>query len=71
MHIIADVNHLAGQDYSMELCSVGIMGTKYIRDHKLPETIELDQEGTFTLTIQDIYSAFDIGNLLDINIRLS
>ena len=27
MHIVADLSHLAGSSYSMELCSVGIMGT--------------------------------------------
>ena len=41
MHIISDLNHLAGQGYSMELCSVGVMGTKYVRDETLPETLEI------------------------------
>ena len=27
MHIVADLSHLAGTGYDMELCSVGIMGT--------------------------------------------
>ena len=27
IHIVADLNHLVGTGYSMELCSVGIMGT--------------------------------------------
>ena len=27
MHIVSDLSHLAGQGYSMELCTVGIMGT--------------------------------------------
>ena len=27
IHIVADLSHLAGQGYNMELCSVGIMGT--------------------------------------------
>ena len=41
MHIVADLQHLAGQNYSMELCSIGIMGTQYIRDQTLPETLEI------------------------------
>ena len=32
MHIVADLSHLAGQGYEMQLCSVGIMGTQYVRD---------------------------------------
>ena len=41
MHIVSDLSHLAGQDYSMELCSVGIMGTQYVRDQTLSENIEI------------------------------
>ena len=32
IHIVADLNHLVETGYNMELCSVGIMGTKYVRD---------------------------------------
>ena len=41
MHIVADLNHLAGQGYTMTLCSIGIMGTQYVRDQTLPETLEI------------------------------
>ena len=41
MHIVADLSHLAGQSYEMQLCSVGIMGTQYVRDKTLPETLEI------------------------------
>ena len=41
MHIVADLSHLAGQDYNVELCTVGIMGTQYIRDQTLPENLEI------------------------------
>ena len=68
MHIIADLSHLAGQGYSMELCSVGIMGTQYVRDEPLPVTLEISEEFT-TLAIPNIYSALPIGNQLDINLR--
>ena len=69
MHIVADLSLLAGQSYSMELCSVGIMGTKYTRDQTLPETLEIQSDGLTTLTITNIYSAMSIGNQLDINLR--
>ena len=41
IHIVADLSHLEGQGYSMELCTVGVMGTKYVRDQTLPETLEV------------------------------
>ena len=41
MHIVADLSHLEGQSYSMLLCSVGVMGTQYVRDQTLPETLEV------------------------------
>lgn len=41
MHIVADLKHLEGLSYNMELCSVGIMGTQYVRDEIIPDTIEI------------------------------
>ena len=35
MHIVADLSHLEGHSYNMELCTVGIMGTQYIRDETI------------------------------------
>ena len=71
MHIIADLNHLAGDAYVMELCSVGIMGTQYVRDQTLPETLDIQKDGPTSLTISHIYSKIAIGNLLNINVRQS
>ena len=62
MHIVADLSHLSALSYTMELCSVGIMGTKYTRDQTLPETLEIQSDGITTLTITNIYSAMPIGN---------
>ena len=53
----------------MELCSVGVMGTKYVRDQTLSETIEIFKDKIHELTIPNIYSEISIGNLLDINLR--
>ena len=71
MHIVADLNHLAGSAYSMELCSVGIMGTRYVRDYPVPETIEIlrDSQSTKAINIHHITSAIPIGNTLQINMR--
>ena len=62
MHIIADLSDLAGQGYEMILCSVGIMGTQYVRAQTFPETVEIQSENFTTLTIQNIYSTISIGN---------
>ena len=32
LHIVADLSHLSGSSYSMTICSVGVMGTQYLRD---------------------------------------
>ena len=53
----------------MELCSVGVMGTKYVRDQTLSQSIEVQKDGLSSLTISNIYSAISIGNQLNINLR--
>ena len=33
MHIVADLNYLSSESsYTMTICSLGIMGTQYVRD---------------------------------------
>lgn len=72
MHIVADLNHLTHHDYyTMTICSLGIMGTKYVRDgDALPSTMELHQGQTISLQVPHIYSAYPIGNTLKIDLRL-
>ena len=42
LHIVSDMSHLAGQDYETSICSLGVMGTRYIRDGEpLPASITL------------------------------
>ena len=41
MHIVADLSHLSGTSYDMKICTVGIMGTQYIRDQTLPQSLEI------------------------------
>ena len=55
----------------MWLCSVGIMGTQYIRNEDPPKTLEIEKDSLSTLTIANIYSAYSIGNHLNINLRQS
>ena len=53
----------------MGVNSVGIMGTKYVRDQTLSQTIEIEKDSLTSLTISNIYSAISIGNQLNINLR--
>ena len=71
MHIVADFTHLIGTNFNVNLCSVGIMGTQYIRADPLPETLEIYNNVLTTLSIPNIYSSpqLAIGNILDIKLR--
>ena len=42
VHIVADLSHLV-PPYTMSLCSIGIMGTSFVRDEPLPASIEISQ----------------------------
>ena len=45
------------------------MGTEYVRDTAIPTSTEVTQGGTNTLSVEKIYSVYDIGNTLDIKLR--
>ena len=45
------------------------MGTQYIRDQILSQTIEIEKDSLSSMTISNIYSAISIGNQLNINLR--
>lgn len=70
-HLVADLGHLAGQDYAMSICQLGIMGTKYLRDTEEPlqEAVELFQGETWQVEVAHIYSAYTIANTLAIDLR--
>ena len=40
MHIVADLSHLSS--YTMSLCSLGIMGTEYVRNETPPTEITIE-----------------------------
>lgn len=54
---------------SVRVCSIGVMGTTYIRDEDLAESIEVEVGGTVVLTVPHIRAEDDIGNTLAINLR--
>ena len=45
----------------MEVCSYGIIGTKYVRAEPLPTSVEVSQGETTSLLIPHIYSEIEIG----------
>lgn len=77
MQIVADLSHMAGQysssvlsEYEISLCSLGIMGTKYVRDEPVPDTLTvLAGQSLNTLDILKIYSEIEIGTVLNIKLR--
>ena len=65
-HIIADYTDNIDYITSQYICSLGIMGTRYVRDTEIVDEIELSTQDIITLEIPHIYSELVIGNTLDI-----
>ena len=63
LHIVADLSHLVATSFTASICTVGVFGTKYVRDgDALPTSLELTEDSaTATLTVPYIYSALEIG----------
>ena len=71
IHIVADLSHMSGQNYEVSICSIGIMGTKYVRAETLQNSIEVVKGGSQTvLVVPNIYSSVPIGTTLEINLRM-
>ena len=68
LSIVSDLNHLTSP-YQMSLCSVGVMGTSYIRDEPLPEKLVIVQGETKLLDVPHIFSEYPIGTTHRINLR--
>ena len=58
---------------SVHLCAIGAYGTKYVRsdNSEVPTSIELVVGESQTISIENIYSFYTIGNKLAINMRQS
>ena len=55
---------------SVTLCDLAVIGTKYIRDEALPDSIEVQADSSVVLIVPHVYAADTIGNVLDIDLRL-
>ena len=65
---MADLGALENLDsYEMSICSIGVMGTEYMRDNEPPTTILVNYMETYTLNVENIKSKETIGNVLDIH----
>ena len=62
-HFVADLSHLIGS-YEMSVCSLGLMGTEYVRREDLPDQISVSQGQKFTQTFSQVYSSELIGTEL-------
>lgn len=74
LHIVADmaevVQDAPGTD-EISVCTLGVFGTKYLRESAftVPSSFEVHRGQTGTLLIKNIISQFSIGNELNINLR--
>ena len=69
MHLVGDLKHLNGQTYEQSVCSVGIMGTRYIRSSTPTSNFTLVTGASVSFTIDAIRSELTIGNELNIYLR--
>ena len=72
MHIVADMRAYTASAVisdTVSVCSLGIFGTKYVRDDSVPTSISIIQGQKKTIRVSKIYSFYQIGNDLSINLR--
>ena len=72
LHIVFDLSHMADQNYEMSICSLGVIGTRYVRDGQpLPAEITLIIGDSWNFSLPHIYSDIEIGTVLAIDVRES
>ena len=71
LHIVSDMSHLAGQDYETSICSLGVIGTRYMRrgEYLLPAEITLRMGEKWSFSLPHIESEIEIGTKLAIAVR--
>ena len=56
--------------YKMNICSVGIFGTKYVRAISITTSVSLGvNQASHSISIDNITSEYPIGNVLDVYVR--
>ena len=56
---------------SVTICDAAVMGTYYIRDEPLAETVEVKAGSSITLSVPHVHALDTIGNVLAIDLRMS
>ena len=70
LHIVSDMSHLKWFEYETSICSLGVIGTRYVRDgDSLPAEITLTSGESQSFSLAHIYSEIEIGTRLAINVR--
>ena len=70
-HIVKDYtsNYVANGSYYASICSVGVMGTKYVRNGVVVALVTVVEGEQTTFDVSKIYSEITIGTVLAINLR--
>lgn len=70
-HIVKDYTSIYPLSlfYEVSLCSVGVMGTKYVRDTAVTPTVAVVEGQVASFDVEHIYSQILIGNTLAISLR--
>ena len=55
---------------TISLCNTAVMGTTYVRNEPLAESIEVQEGTSVTLSVSHVYARDTIGNVLAIDLRL-
>ena len=70
LHIVSDMSHFEGQAYETSICSLGVIGTRYVRDgNPLPAEITLVVGESWRFSLLHIQSEIEIGTELAIDVR--
>ena len=70
LHIVSDMSAFAGQEYETSICTLGVMGTRYVRDGTpLPAQIDIVAGQSWSFSLSHIYSELEIGTTLAIKLR--
>lgn len=70
-HIVKDYTsiYIANGFYDASICSVGVMGTKYVRSSVVVASVTVVEGEQTTFDVSKIYSEITISTVLTINLR--
>ena len=70
IHIVSDMSQYGRFYYDTSICSLGVIGTRYVRTGKsLPSEITLEVGKSWSFSLEHIHSEIAIGTQLQIAVR--